>query len=132
MRKVLIFSVLLVFLALIFLTETTYANQYTYEGKVDPAVMFNEWTMKDVVNMGNGYFEIEFINPDPKAKIRVGLILAFMPQHLAVAYAYLEGGEPHLFVLTESNCYVAVLFKDDVTKNLFRQRLLKILDGAIT
>ena len=104
-------------------------GNYTYEGKIDPGTM-TMWEQKRLVPMGNGYVEIEFINPAPTG-IRIGLILVFLPTSKIHAFAYLEDGEPRVFVINKSNHYEPMVFESDSNKNRFRERLLRITNGAI-
>jgi len=108
---------------------SVWAGEYTYDGKIDPATITNEWEFQKIVNIGNGYVEVEFLNTAPEAELRIGLILVFTPTGRVHGFAYLDAGEPKVFLLDESNHYCQQGFEDDFAKNRFRERLLRIING---
>ena len=119
MRKIVLFLGIFVFVTV------GYASNYTYDGKIDP-IEITKWEHKYLVDIGNGFFEAGFVNPDRNAKIQVAMLL--VRSGIVMAYAYIYNGEPYVFWLTNGN-YGRMEFKDEKHREMFRLRILRALNG---
>jgi len=121
----------LVILMVLLFAGFAYANDYTYEGKIDPKVIVKEWKNVGTNDVGNGFIEYEFVNPDKGSNMLVAMVLINVSGTVP-SYAYLENNEPYVYWKNKvTNCYEALKFTSSNHKKSFKQRLLKILNGSI-
>ncbi len=123
---------LMILMVLLFagFVHLVYANDYTYEGKVSPEVIVKEWKKVGTKDVGNGFIEYEYVNPNKKSDISVAIILINRPDRTVSSYAYLENNEPYVY-WKKTDCFKALTFTSSNHKELFKKRLLEILDRHI-
>ena len=81
-------------------------DAYSYQGKVDPQIIFNEWN--EILELRRGdiiLMQRVFKNPDPDSDILAAALL--IQTGSTFLYSYLCQGRVHIFMYDfESGCYL--------------------------